>query len=70
MLLYIPLSASPQILEKIGLVGLVGISSTLKGYTFGFNALIPTWVVAMVVTVLVSLVTKPVSEATLKRHFG
>ena len=70
VLLYIPLSASPQILEKIGLGSLVEISSTLKGYTFGFNALIPTWVVAMVVTVLVSLLTKPVSEATLKRHFG
>jgi hypothetical protein len=36
----------------------------------GFDALIPTWIAAMIVTVLVSSVTKPVSEATLKRHFS
>lgn len=36
---------------------------------FGFNPLIVAWIVTMVILVAVSLVTKPVSEATLRRHF-
>lgn len=70
VLVYIPMSASPAILEKLGLKGLLSLSATMKGYTMGFDALIPTWIIAMLVTVVISLVTKPVSEATLERHFG
>ena len=36
---------------------------------FGFNPLIVAWIITMVILVAVSLVTKPVSEATLRRHF-
>lgn len=68
-LVYIPMSASPAILDKLGLSVLQPLSAALRGMTLGFDALIPTWFVAMAVTILVSLVTKPVSEATLKRHF-
>jgi sodium/pantothenate symporter len=70
VLLYIPMSASAAVLEKIGLNALVPISAALKGFTFGLDALIPTWIFAMAVTILVSLVTKPVSKAALDRHFS
>ncbi|MDR1623206.1 MAG: sodium:solute symporter family protein [Synergistaceae bacterium] len=70
VLVYIPFSASTAMLDKLGLNALQPLSAALKSYAMGFDALIPTWIVAMIVTVLVSLVTKPVSEATLKRHFS
>lgn len=40
-----------------------------KNLTFGFNPLIVAWVIAMVSLVIVSLMTKPASEKTIKRHF-
>ena len=45
---------------------------TLKftSWSFGFNPLIVAWAFAMVVIMLVSLFTKPVSEQTLHRHFA
>jgi sodium/pantothenate symporter len=70
VLVYIPMSASAAILEKIGLHVLIPLSETLKSFTFGFDALFPTWIVAMAVTVLVSLVSKPASKAALDRHFS
>ena len=36
---------------------------------FGFNPLIIAWLITMVILVVVSLMTQPVSEATIKRHF-
>ena len=45
---------------------------TLKftSWSFGFNPLIVAWLFAMIVIILVSLVTKPVSQETLDRHFA
>ena len=40
-----------------------------KWLAFGFNPLIVAWIVTMVILVVTSLVTKPVSEATIRRHF-
>ena len=40
-----------------------------KSLSMGFNPLIVAWTVTMVILFVVSLVTKPVSEATIKRHF-
>lgn len=40
-----------------------------KSLALGFNPLIVAWSVTMVLLFVVSLLTKPVSEATLKRHF-
>lgn len=40
-----------------------------KSLSMGFNPLIVAWAVTMVLLFVVSLVTKPVSEATIKRHF-
>ena len=38
-------------------------------WSFGFNPLIVAWAFAMVVMIVVSLLTKPASEATIRRHF-
>ena len=45
---------------------------TLKftSWSFGFNPLIVAWLFAMIVIILVSLVTKPVSQETIDRHFA
>lgn len=45
---------------------------TLKftSWSFGFNPLIVAWLFAMIVITLVSLVTMPVSQETLDRHFA
>lgn len=40
-----------------------------SAYTLGFNPLIIAWIITMVILVVVSLNTQPVSEATIKRHF-
>ena len=40
-----------------------------KSLSFGFNPLIVAWCVTMVILVATSLLTKPVSEATIRRHF-
>lgn len=47
------------------------VMMTLKygSWSFGFNPLMVCWAYAMVVMIAVSLVTKPASETTLKRHF-
>ena len=45
------------------------ITLEFPSWSFGFNPLIVAWAFAMVVMILVSLVTKPVSEATIRRHF-
>lgn len=43
--------------------------TTFNTLSFGFNPLIVAWIVAMVVLITVSLLTKPASEDTLLRHF-
>lgn len=45
------------------------ITLEFPSWSFGFNPLIVAWAFAMVVMILVSLVTKPVSDATIRRHF-
>ena len=40
-----------------------------KWLAMGFNPLIVAWMVTMVILVVTSLVTKPVSQATIRRHF-
>lgn len=45
------------------------IVTTFKHLAFGFNPLIVAWAIAMVTLIAVSLMTKPVSEKTIKRHF-
>lgn len=45
------------------------ISLHFKNWSFGFNPLIISWAFTMVVMIVTSLVTKPVSAATIKRHF-
>lgn len=47
----------------------VFITLEFPSWSFGFNPLIVAWAFAMVVMILVSLVTKPVSDATIRRHF-
>lgn len=53
----------------VGEIVYILLTTTLKSLTFGFNPLIVAWVIAMIVLVLVSLCTKPVSKETIKRHF-
>ena len=45
------------------------ITLEFPSWSFGFNPLIVAWAFAMVVMILVSLVTKPVSDATIRRQF-
>ena len=40
-----------------------------KSLSFGFNPLIVAWLVTMAILIAVSLFTKPVSDATIRRHF-
>ena len=40
-----------------------------KSLSFGFNPLIVAWLLTMLVLIGVSLFTKPVSDATIRRHF-
>ena len=45
------------------------LTTSLSRFTFGFNPLIIAWLIAMVILILVSFVTKPASNATIRRHF-
>ena len=40
-----------------------------QSLTFGFNPLIIAWLLTMAIIIVVSLFTRPASEATLRRHF-
>lgn len=55
-----------------GALEILYVLITLKftSWSFGFNPLIVAWLFAMIVIILVSLVTKPVSQETLDRHFA
>ncbi len=53
----------------LGEIFYILLLTQFKSWAFGFNPLIVAFAVTMVVLVLVSLVTKPVSEATVRRHF-
>lgn len=53
----------------LGEIFYILLLTQFKSLAFGFNPLIVAWAVTMVILVLVSLVTKPVSQATLRRHF-
>lgn len=41
-----------------------------QGLTFGFDPLIPTWTLTVVLMVVISLFDKPVDASVLERHFG
>lgn len=49
---------------------LLGMYWKRTSWSFGFNPLIVAWLFAMIVITLVSLVTMPVSQETLDRHFA
>lgn len=53
----------------VGEIVYILLTTTFTSLTFGFNPLIVAWVIAMVVLVVVSLGTKPATEATIRRHF-
>lgn len=53
----------------LGEIFYILLLTQLKSWSFGFNPLIVAFAVTMVILVVVSLFTKPVSEATVRRHF-
>ena len=57
----------PSVLREYGAAFL--LLTQFKSLSFGFNPLIVAWLVTMVVLIGVSLFTKPVSDATIRRHF-
>ena len=53
----------------VGEIVYILLTTTFTSLTFGFNPLIVAWIIAMVVLIVVSLCTKPVSAETIRRHF-
>lgn len=53
----------------VGEIVYILLTTTFTSLTFGFNPLIVAWIIAMVVLIVVSLCTKPVSSETIRRHF-
>ncbi|MDO4937779.1 MAG: sodium:solute symporter family protein, partial [Sutterellaceae bacterium] len=53
----------------LGEIFYILLLTQLKSWSFGFNPLIVAFAVTMVILIVVSLFTKPVSEATVRRHF-